>query len=488
MNTLKAASAKVKRWRKDPVFFVVDELKAKPDDWQAEGLRMFGDPKKRRIAVQACKGPGKTAFLSWCILNFMACYGDQDSHPKGAATSITYDNLRDNLWPEIARWQTRSEYLKAAFTWTKERYFANDYPETWFFSARSWPRSADAQQQANTLAGLHADFLLFVLDESGGIPDAVMAAGEGGLATGKWSKILQAGNPTHSEGPLYRAATTERHLWELISITGDPDDSHRSPRISVQWAREQIEKYGRDNPWVLVNVFGRFPPSSINALLGADEVEAAMRRTHDESAYSFAQKRLGVDVARFGDDRTVIFPRQGLAAFKPAEMRNARTHDIAARIAQAKAKWGSEMEFVDDTGGWGAGVIDSLLTAGHAPVPVNFAGKAVDPRYFNKRSEMWFSMADWVKRGGALPHVPEMARELTVPTFTFVNGKFRLEEKDQIKERLSGQSPDLADALALTFAMPDMPTRVGIHAVLDKPGKVAADYDPFETSRLVGVS
>lgn len=469
------------RWRHEPVKFVVECLKAEPDPWQADLLQAFGDPGKRRIAMKACKGPGKTTGLAWCIWNFLTCHAEFGSHPKGAATSITYDNLRDNLWPELAKWRGRSPFLQHFFEWTKERVFARQHPETWFFSARTWPKSADATQQADTLAGLHADYVLFVLDESGGIPDAVMAAAEGGLATGKWAKILQAGNPTHLEGPLYRACTAERHLWYIIEITGDPDDPKRSPRISVQWAREQMEKYGRENPWVLVNVFGQFPPASINSLIGPDEVSAAMRRHLRVDEYDWAQKRLGIDVARFGDDRSVIFPRQGLAAFRPVELRQADTVAIAARVAMAKARWGSELELVDDTGHWGHGVIDNLRAAGHAPIGIQFHGQPIDPRYRNKRAEMWISMAEWVKKGGALPEIPELVGELTVPTYSFVGGKFVLEDKDQVKERL-GRSPDLADALALTFAMPDMPAASPFPGA-EPANKLASEWDPLAETR-----
>jgi hypothetical protein len=485
MSVVKRAQEKIKRWREDPVFFVTDELKGEPDPWQLELLRAFPDPEKRRIAMQACKGVGKTAGLAWCILNFMACYADRGEHPKGAATSITADNIDDNLWPEIAKWQHRSEFMSAAFTWTKSRFFANDHAETWFFSKRTWPKSGDKQQQSNTLAGLHARFLMFVIDESGGVPDAVMAAAEGGLATdkpGHLVKILQAGNPTHREGPLYRAATAERHLWHLIIITGDPDDPNRSQRQSLQWAREQIDKYGRENPWVLVNVFGRFPPSSINSLLGPDEVAQAFLRQHKQSDFIYSQKRLGVDVARFGDDRTTIFPRQGLVAFKPVEIRGARSNEVAARVAMAKAKWGSELELVDGTGGWGSGVIDSLIMAGHAPIEVQFSGKPMDPRYYNKRAEMWFDMAEWVKTRGSLPNMPELQRELTAPTYTFKDGKFLLESKEQIKERL-GFSPDLADGLALTFALPEMPGSSPLQAVREK-NNFKKEYDPFDPANF----
>ena len=468
---------------------VKEEFGVTPDRWQRKALRAFAntdDPRKRRIAMKACKGPGKTAVLAWMIWNFMACYAHKGSHPKGAATGITEKNIDDNLWPELAKWQGRSKFLTAAFVWTKSRIFAKDHPETWFFSKRTWPKSGDPTQQADTLAGLHADYVLFVLDESGGIPGSVMAAAEGGLSTGLWAKIIQAGNPTHLEGPLYDACSAHSDMWYVIEITGDPDSPDRSSRISVEWAREQIKMYGADNPWVLVNVFGKFPPASLNSLLGPDEVEAAMHRHLKITDYDFAQRRLGIDVARFGDDRTVLFPRQGLRAWRPVIMRGVRTTAIAARVMLAKSRWHSELELIDDTGHWGHGVIDNLIEAGHSPHAVQFHAPAIDKRYKNRRAEMWLLMADWVKRGGAIPLLPEMKAELTTPTYTFVNGQFMLEDKDLIKERL-GRSPDLADALALTFALAEMPTELhlppGTRSKVNegRNGHAVKDYDPLNT-------
>lgn len=446
----------LKRWFLDPVAFVTECLKVQPDNWQIQFLRNFNT--NQRMALKACKGPGKTAVLSWCAWQFLLTR----PYSNIAATSITSDNLADNLWKEMFKWQDRSEILKKEFTWTKTRIVANVSPQTWFMSARTWPRAADSTQQANTLAGLHADYMMFILDESGGMPDAVMAAAEGGLATGKETKIIQAGNPTHLEGPLYRACTSERRLWYVQEITGDPDDPNRSTRVSVQWAREQIEKYGNDNAWVLVNVFGKFPPSSINALLGPDEVEAAMNRIILPKDYEFAQKRLGVDVARFGDDSTVLAPRQGLRAFPIEEMRNARGNDIAARIMLAKSRWDWEVCFVDDGAGFGGNVIDSMRQGGLYAIPVTASGKADDPRFFNKRSEMHLRFAEWVKRGGCLPNIPRLKSEITAITYTFVNGKFRVVEKDHIKEAI-GHSPDYTDAMCQTFAWEEMPRGMNIN-------------------------
>lgn len=452
------ASDRIRLWRHEPETMVRDLFKVEPEQWQLEGLRAFAKREKPRIAFAASKGPGKTAALSWLGWNFLLCYAQKGYHPKGAATAINKPNLDANLWTEFAHWRNQSPLLQKAFEWTKTTIFAREHPGTWKLEARSWKPDADRTQQADTLAGLHARFVLFLIDESGGIPDAVLAAADAALGTiDTIAWVVQAGNCTHVEGPLYRACTTERKYWHVIRINGDPDNPARSRRVSIEWAREQIERYGRDNPWVKVNVLGEFPDSSLNALLSVKDVESAMQREPMPQEYRHAQKRLGIDVARFGDDRTVIFPRQGLKTHSPAEMRQASSDEIAARVAKMKRDWGSELELLDDTGGWAHGAIDQLRLMRADVSGVQFHGKPIDARYHNRRAEMWMEMAEWVKRGGSLPkHCGDLVGELTVPTYTFKQGKFLLEDKQQVKERL-GRSPDLADALALTFALPEMP-------------------------------
>lgn len=175
-------------------------------------------------------------------------------------------------------------------------------------------------------------------------------------------------------------------------------------------------------------------------------------------------------------------------AFKPVVMRTSEPADIAARIMAARDKFKQEIDFVDASGGWGSGVI-SHLNAAHISTGtvqgVQFAGKAISESYYNKRAEMWFEMAEWVKNGGRLPNMPELAKELCAPTYTLKNGRFLLEPKDQIKQRL-GFSPDLADSLALTFALPDMPASQHLQSITGekwRPGKVLHEYDPLEDER-----
>lgn len=495
-EALARAQAKIATWRENSPQFVFDNFGVEPDRWQLEALRAFDskDPLDQRISLQACVGPGKTTVLSWCGWKFLGCYASKGEHPKGLAVAVTKDNLDSNLWPEFSKWQARSTYLKEAFTWTHERIFANDFPEDWFLAARSWPKSASADEQGKTLAGLHGKYVLVLVDESGAIPVTVLRVADQVLSTGPiFGKILQAGNPISLEGMLYAAATMLRHQWRVIRITGDPDDPDawvHSPRVgpdAIAWARQQIATYGRENPWVMSSILGLFPPASINALLGVEDVEAAMTRHLPITAYEWAQKRLGVDVARFGDDRTVLFPRQGLAAFRPVVLRHKRDSavsvDIANRAMAAHTQWGSELEFFDATGGWAAGAVDVMRANGFGPIDVQFAAPAIDPRYFNRRAEIWFSMAKWVQEGGALPPLPELTGELTTPTYTFHKGKLLLEDKDQVKKRL-GRSPDLADALALTFGMVEMPGAA--RQALQQTTHVAHDGDPFATATRDG--
>src|SRR5262245_61616110 len=130
MADLAAIGATLRRWRENILTFVHENFAVEPDAWQSAALNAFASPNTamRRISLQACVGPGKTAVLAWCALYFLSTQGERGEHPKGAAVAITFDNLKDNLAPETAKWMARSRYLSTAFTWTQSRVFANDHP------------------------------------------------------------------------------------------------------------------------------------------------------------------------------------------------------------------------------------------------------------------------------------------------------------------------------------------------------------------------
>lgn len=472
------AQQTIRTWRENPVKFVWDNFQVDPDGFQVELLEAFADPYKRRISQQACAGPGKSAGMAWCGWNFISCYGNKDDHPRGAAISVNRDNLKAGLWAEMSKWQQKSPYLTEAFTWTQSRIYANDHPSTWFMDFRGWPKDSNTEEQGKTLSGLHSAFLLFLIDESGAIPTTVLRAANQGLGSAGivFAKIIQSGNPISLEGMLYAAYTLLRDQWHVIIVNGDPDDPHSwvngkralATHISDEANcgcprcenRRQINAYGRENPWVMSYILGKFPPSSINSFLAPEQVEAAMKLEYDESVYKWAQSRLGVDVARFGDDRTVIFPRQGKRAFLPTIMRHARdsavSTDIATRILDVKSQRRAELVLMDATGGWAAGARDVLaaLEPSKPPISIQFHAPSADKKYRNRRAFNWWHMAEWVKNGGWLPKLPELIAELSQPTYTYTGAALLVEPKEQVKSRL-GRSPDLADALSVTFGIPD---------------------------------
>lgn len=469
----------IRRWKLDPLAFVqevFDKGAPIPDAWQAEALRVF--PGVRRMAMKACKGPGKTTLLSWLGLNFLA------TRPrcKVPCTSITDANLKDGLWAELKKWMDRSTLLSRAFRWQATRIVQVEHPETWFASARGWAKDADPRAQADSLAGVHEDYLLWLLDECSEMPDGVVSAAEAALTSGIDTKLAMAGNCTRTEGPLYRACVIDRQLWHVVTITGDPDDPMRSPRINIEEARRQIAKYGRESYVAKVNILGVFPDRQPDKLLDAADVAEAMRLHVDRAVWEYAPKIIGVDVARFGDDAAMFFPRQGRMSWMATEYRNLRLTELGNALIASVQKWGAHAAVVDATG-LGSGTVDHCVDLGwgHIVHGIQFGQSASEPlRFENKRVEMYWKAAEWVRGGGALPNDPQLAAELIAPTYWYdKRGRICLEPKDAIKARL-GRSPDAADAFVCTFGIELGP----VSQLEDTSGaNVATDWDPYADPR-----
>jgi hypothetical protein len=229
---------------------------------------------------------------------------------------------------------------------------------------------------------------------------------------------------------------------------------------------------------VLVNVFGKFPPASIDSLIGPDECRAATLRAWRPEDIAHSARVLGVDVARFGDDQSVIFPRQGLVAFPPLRFRNIDGTQGAGAVARKWEDWAADACFIDDTGGFGSSWIDNLMRLGRTPIGIAFSGKANDPRYDNKRTEMYFEAVEWIRRGGQLPPGSashELIAAMSQTTYSFRGDRLLLEPKEQVKARL-GYSPDDADAFALTFAQP-VAAGGGYGGPRGRPGRALTEYD-----------
>lgn len=228
-----------------------------------------------------------------------------------------------------------------------------------------------------------------------------------------------------------------------------------------------------------------FSAAGEDQLLSLTDAETAARRVLTPGSMDYAPRILGVDPARFGDDRSVIFPRQGLQAFDPRVFRGIDNMTLAGHVAAKIEQWTPDAVFID--AGAGAGVIDRLRQLGHDVVEVNFGGKPTDARFANKRAEMWHELADWVRAGGAIPNDTALKLELATPTYKFdAANRIVLESKDDIKKRLPDNgSPDLADALALTFAYPVakrpeiLPGAGRGNPMTYDPYKAMREHDPY---------
>lgn len=486
-----AAVDSIATWLEDPVQFVRDVFNAEPDEWQADALRAMAT--KPRVALKACKGPGKSTALAWFAWWCLALH----EHCNGFALSITADNLKDGLWKECALWYMRSPFLQQQFRITAERIFHLRHERTWWLSARAFSKQADASQQANTLAGLHAQFVFILCDESSDYPPGVMGAVEGIFSNvghdGAEAHAVQAGNPTRQEGPLWDACTRDRALWFVIEITGDPDDVKRSKRISLTYAREVIAQWGRDNPMVQVNILGQFPPTAADKLVGPNDIQAAEARDCRKRDYENEALIAGLDVARGSLDASVLTLRRGPVKYRSQEFRNLDGPELAQRVAMVMLQWekklGARVDaiFVDLTG-VGASAYDHLkLLSWPNVVGVHFAGKPDDPRFLNKRVEMWWRMAQWVKGAGCIPQGDNiLGRDLVAPTVSFksVQGRavYVLESKEEMAKK-GIPSTDHGDALALTFYSPIVLRREEQQLLATSPhhaagASVTHDYNP----------
>ncbi len=476
------AVGQLKRWRDAPQIMVRELFGVTPDAWQDEALAAF--PHTPRMALQACAGPGKTFVLAMCGWNFLLTR----PHAMIGATSVNSANLKSALWPELVRWRERAvqPILKSVFEVTERAIFHRDHPQTWRIEGRSWARDADEQQIGNALAGLHANHVMWLADETGDYPIAVLPVLEG-IFNGNpiEAHIIQAGNPTRRAGPLWHAASVARKLWKVIRITADPDDPNRTPRVSVEVARQQIEQYGRENPWVRTRILGEFPDSDFNALIGPDEVSTAFHRYYRDHDIGEAATVLGVDVARFGDDQSVIFPRRGIQSFKPFKYRNLDSTQGSGRLIRIWDDMEADGVFVDNAGLGGGGWIDASIRLGKTPIGIDFGARPHNAgRYHNKRAEMYFDAVEWIRRGGALPEDPELLAALTQTNYTFQrdSGKMILEPKESVKAKL-GYSPDVADAFVLTFSEPV--TRRAVMQTNQRAYVARQEWDPFRDAMRV---
>lgn len=323
---------------------------------------------------------------------------------------------------------------------------------------------------ADAMRGLYFDGV--VLDEIADFrPDVWPAVIRPALADrGGWAMMIGTPRGINQFSELYQHSIAGSDAeWTGMLFRADETRIIADAELAASRAVMSDAQYRQE--WLC-----DFSAAADNVLITIDQVADACRRNWREAELAGSPKVLGVDVARFGDDRSVIQRRWGLCAFEPTVLQGLDNMALASRVAAEIEEWKPDGVFID--AGRGEGVIDRLRSLGHHVVEVNFGAKPLDAHYANKRAEMWSLMAKWISAGGALPQHAGLKSDLCVPTYGFdAAGRMRLESKDDIKAR-GMPSPDCGDALALTFAMPVAAKELGLPA--RGGARVVSEYDPFE--------
>lgn len=432
-----------------------------------------------RMATASGHGIGKSALVAIAILWVMS------TRPfcRGVVTANTAVQLRTKTWAELAKWRRRciaGHWFELNVSTQSLSLYHIDYPELWRVDGQT-----SREENSEAFAGLHAasSTPFFIFDEASGIPEKIFEVAQGGLTDGE-PMFLMFGNPTRNNGSFYDAVFGRmRHRWIGRSI-----DSRTCRTPNKGLIKQWVEDYGEDSDFVRVRVRGLPPAQAALQFINADDVRRALGTTPVHQMHE--RLVVGVDVARFGDDRSVIYTRHGRDAqtWRPQVFRGLSTMQFAARVHEHWQRLGGRNAvgavFVDGIG-VGGGVVDRLIQLGVPNViEVNFGGKANQGRYANKRAECYGNLRDWLALSDvALWHDKEnlgsdfaLGEELVAIEYGYtLDNKIKLEPKEDLKDRL-GYSPDLADALALTFAEPLAP------ADAPHPGGRTIhehDYDPF---------
>jgi hypothetical protein len=469
----------VDEYTDDPVRFAEEFLGVSPWSRQAEMLRAVA--LHQRVAVRSGHKVSKSHTVAILAL-WWVC-----TRPGGRCilTAPTTHQVDDVLWKELRRLHRKS---KRPIGGTCHRVPSKglqfgDGREVLGFST----------DQPERMSGISGEHLLFIADEASGIDESIFEALEGNRAGG--ARILLCSNPTRTSGTFWDVFTRQAEHWHCLHIS-----SEESPNVTagktlipglatIEWVAEKRREWGIDSAQYMVRVLGNFPTHASNSIIGLSLVEAAQQRysTLPDPIFPgdiiLPRLRIGVDVARFGDDDTVIQMLRGHVAFPAIALHgldavqvagkvmelareqmtfhhDRHSHETRGMVGEVKV-WERPLVAVDVIG-VGAGVFDILARHDEIEaVAINVAESATVENYQRLRDQLWFGLREWL-RTGAIPADQRLAAELVCPTYTFsVTGKIVVESKDAMKLKLK-RSPDRADALALAVYQPPDPPVVSL--------------------------
>lgn len=428
------------RYHKNPVLFVQEVIGARPDPRQAAILTDIAAG-YRRISVRSGHGVGKSTTASWAMIWYL-----YTRFPvKIVTTAPTSSQLFDALFAELNRWiSALNPELRSLVKITQDRVELKAAPDEAFISART-----SRAETPEALQGIHSDHVMLIADEASGVPEQVFEAAAGSMS-GHSAVTLLLGNPVRSSGFFYDTHHRLSGDWRCHKLS-----CLDSPRVSADYVRQIATTYGEESNAYRIRVLGEFPKADDDTLIAMELIESA--KVRDVAVVASAPRIWGLDVARFGADSSALVERQGNTATVIREWRNLDTMQLTGAVVH---EWESRqpdtrpVEIVVDSIGIGAGVVDRLRELQLPAIGVNVGeSPSMGGQYLNLRAELWSKCEKWLRSLDCkIPPHEKLISGLASCKYKFSsNGKLQIESKEDMKRR-GLPSPDVADALVLTFA------------------------------------
>jgi hypothetical protein len=430
----------ITKYRNDPVSFVREVLGTEPDEWQVDFLDAVAAG-NRKISIRSGHGVGKSTAGSWAMLWYLLT-----RYPvKVVVTAPTSSQLYDALFAELKRWvKELPPPVQALLDVKQERIELLASATEAFISART-----SRAEQPEALQGIHSEHVMLIADEASGVPEQVFEAAAGSMS-GHNAVTILFGNPVRSSGFFFDTHNRLKDDWWTRKVS-----CLDSKRVSDDFVSDMKLRYGEESNAYRIRVLGEFPRSDDDTIIPMDLLESAKHR--DVAAYQDAPILWGLDVARFGSDSSVLCKRQSNVLISLDKWRNLDLMQLTGAVVaqyESCAHKDRPQEILVDSIGLGAGVVDRLRELGLPARGVNVSeSPAMGQTYINLRAELWGKTKAWLERRDCkIPANEDLIAELATVRYSFnSSGKMKIESKDDIRRR-GLKSPDMADALVLTFA------------------------------------
>jgi len=419
----------------------------------------------------------------WAFTTFPDC--------RGVVTANTETQLKTKTWAELGKWfNLLNPLIREHFELKATSLLSKDASRerTWRIDMIPWSKT-----NPQAFAGLHnkGNRLLLVFDEASEIEDIIWETAEGAFSDADTQLIwLAFGNPTRNFGRFRECFDGGQHagFWHSTQI-----DSREVPITNKKRIEKLIATYGEDSDYVRIRIKGQFPRQGLMEFFSAAEIEAAMSPERNVYVDIRTPLALGVDVARYGRNNSVIYPRKGRDARSiPRQVYNGlNTVELSNKVFDCFTMWNPDGIFVDG-GGVGGGVVDQCRSRQLFVTEVQFGGKdditgvttdTQGEKYANKRAAMYGALRAWLKTG-ALPNDPDLRTAMLAIRYTFNRqDEIQLISKEDLLEEHPGLLLDDLDALCLTFGGP---LAANANAGREGPQPVlhVSEYDPFSKEMM----